>query len=236
VECAYQAGNQQHTVLVIDLDPQANATEMMLGEVPAEGTIFDLFLGTKTLNDVLKPALDAWPNTLLVPGSPRMSTVFAHLGGKSGQDRILRKLLQPVRDYFGVILIDLGPAIDQLTINAMVAADVFHIPADLSNYTLSGIQSILRVADDVIDSDANADLKFGGVHLAGFHKGGAHAIRDLKSSIEDTTRSRVIAHVPHSVKVVQSQRDHKPVGLIDPQGNVALAYATLTSHLLGSIQ
>lgn len=236
VECAYQAGKAEHTVLVIDLDPQANATEMLLGEVPSEHTtIFDLFLGNASLNEALMPALEAWPNTLVLPGSPRMSTVFGHLGNRSGQDRILRKLIQPVRDHFSLILIDLGPAIDQLTINALVAADTYHIPADLSNYTLSGIESILRVAEDVCYSEANPTLRFEGVHLAGFHKGGAHAIIDLKKQIEDVVGKPIITAVPHSVKVVQSQREHKPVGLIDPEGKVAQAYSTLTAQLLTEV-
>lgn len=233
VECAYQAGIREKTVLVIDLDPQANLTDMVLGE-RLDPSIFDLFIGTKEILDVIKPASDHWPNVLVVPGSPRMATVDGHLGNRSAKDRILRKILLPIRDRFDLVLIDLGPAADYLTINALVAADVYHIPADLSEYTLAGVQTTMDLANDVIGSGANPTLRFSGVHISGFHKAHSHGVRNLSTKLDALIGGTVSIRIPHSSKVIESQGQHKPVGMIDPDGRVSLAYQALTHHFLGA--
>lgn len=236
-ECSYQAGIRDKKVLVVDLDPQANITDMLLSARP-EPSIFDLFIGTAkmTLRDVVKPASDHWPNVLVIPGSANMSTVDGQLGHRSGKDRILKKILEPVRDMFDLVLIDLGPAADFLTINALVAADVYHMPADLSEYTVTGLQTINALAEDVRASGANPTLRCAGVHLSGYHKANSYGVRGLEDRLRAVIPRPIDIKVPHSSKVIESQALHRPVGLIDPDGKVAQAYYRLTDSFLEANQ
>lgn len=237
VECAYQAGLRGRTVLVVDLDPQGNATSMLTGVTSHPKSIFDLFTdkdGKIPLVDVVTEALPAWPHVHVIPASGNMSTVDGLLGNRAGKERILLRILQPIRDKIDLILIDLGPAADFLTLNALVAADTYHVPAELSEYTLGGFQTVQELAEDVRASGANPNLKFGGVHLSGYHKGGSYGVRDLEVKLQlALSGEAVVVKVPHSSKVIESQAQHKPVGLIDPTGRVSEAYRTLTDRFLG---
>lgn len=233
VECAYQAGKNGRTVLVVDLDPQGNATEMLTASLKHPGTIFDLFVdkdGAMPIGNVVAPALEAWPNVLVVPASGNMSTVDAHLGSRAGKERILRRILQPVREAFDLVLIDLGPAADFLMLNALVAADVYHVPTDLSEFTLKGLETVQDLAEDVRASGVHPGIRFDGIHVSGFHKGHSHAVVGLVRELEIQIGGPVTVRVPHSAKVIDSQRQHRPVGAIDPEGPIAKAYATLTER------
>jgi chromosome partitioning protein len=234
IECAYHAGMQGKNVLVVDLDPQGNATWMLTGRNDIVPNIFDLFTSKLTnlpLSDVVVSALEAWPNVDVLPASGNMATVDAYLGTRAGKEKILKRLLAPIRDNIDLILIDLGPAADSLTLNAMVAADVYHVPADLSGYTVSGINTIHVLAADARDSGANPNLAFGGIHLSAYQKGGSYGVMDLEKALQTVSLGHKIdIRVPNSTKVIESHMKNRPVGSIDPDGRVSQAYKALTER------
>jgi chromosome partitioning protein len=209
---------------------------MLTGKEQFDKTVFDLFLdreGKEVVADIVQPALDGWPNTYVIPGSGKMANVDSHLGHRPGKERILRKMLQPIKANIDLVLIDLGPAADFLTLNALVAADLYHVPTDLSEYTLTGLITTQELANEVRVSGANPDLKFAGIHLSGFHKGGSYGVRGLEKKLNDLVGTdRIDIRVPHSSKVIESQGQHKPVGLIDPEGKVSQAYKLLIERFL----
>lgn len=239
LEVAYAAGKSGKTVLVVDLDPQGNATRMLLGvkgQLNIEPSVFDLFKDkdpSVALHQVIRSAVDDWPNVLVMPASSRMATIEGHLVQRSGKDSILRRILAPIKGKIDLILIDLKPAADFLALNALVAADNYVIPVDLSEYSSDGMQTIHELAKDVIDAEVNPNLKFLGAFFTSYHKGGSKSVRALEKDLKENIASKLTdVKVPHSVKVLESQQARKPVGLMSPDCSVAVAYKSLSDQIL----
>lgn len=238
LECAYQAGAAGQLVLVVDCDAQANATRMLLGGM-ADGVaerlgLFDLMTSTRgpELAQVLAPAVDAWPSVMLVPADQRLGTIEAHLASRISREGILRRLLAPVREAFDLILLDLGPTIGVLTYNALVAADGYLVPTDLSRYSQAGMRTVRQVADMVRSSGANEALRFLGVFVAGFQKGISLSVRSLLSDLGDEYKDRLLeTRIPHSVRVTDSQGLGQPVGRFAPDTPVGRSYRALYEEL-----
>ena len=235
VEMLFQAGRLGKKCLAVDLDPQSNATKMLTGE-EWDPSIYDLLVGqnrTLTLADVLKPASQDWPNTIVLPASKMLGTVEPHLLTKMNRERILKTLLAPIRDAFDLILIDLPPTVNQLTVNALVASDAYIVPTDVSEYARDGVRTVKETADAVRDSGNNPNLEFIGVFFTSFQKGGAHAVRQLVQDLVDDYGVKVLpTRIPDSVKVTESQKARRPVGALDPDHAVSKAYAQLMEVIL----
>ncbi len=236
LECAYQAGSRGKSVLVIDLDAQANATRMLLGGMAQEDEsrrlgVFDLLTDTTaqaTLATALVAAVAAWPNTLLVPADARLGTIDPHLAPRLNREGILRRLLAPLRERFDLVLIDLAPAMTVLTLNALVAADAYVVPTDLSKYSQKGIRTVETVADIIRSSGNNPDLKMLGIFVSGYHKGIARSVRALLAELGTEYQERLLSvRVPHSVTVTESQSLGQPVGRFAPESPVAQSYKAL---------
>lgn len=235
VEMLFQAGNLGKKCLAVDLDPQSNATKMLTGE-EWDPSVYDLLIGQNkalTLRDVVQPASQDWPNVIVLPASKMLGTVEPHLLTRMNRERVLKNLLAPVRDAFDLILIDLPPTVNQLTVNALVASDAYIVPTDVSEYARDGVRTVKDTADAIRESGNNPDLEFIGVFFTSFQKGGAHAVRQLVEDLVDDYGAKVLGtRVPDSVKVTESQKARRPVGALDPEHAVSRAYAQLMEVIL----
>ena len=127
-------------VLLIDLDPQANATTGLGLGSSATATIYHALLGELPLSAVL---LNAFPEGLsLAPSSPDLAGAEVELYGRPDRERRLQDALAPVAG-FDYVLIDCPPALNMLTINALVAADSILIPMQCEYYALEGLTQLL---------------------------------------------------------------------------------------------
>jgi chromosome partitioning protein len=243
IELAFQLGNSGKSVLVVDLDSQENASKMLLGKSMSEiadeetKTIFDAFLDVKNkvqLDEIIKPAIEAWQNTLVLPSDCRLATISDHLHSRLNKEHILKGILSKIKDNFDYILIDLSPLMNVLTINALVAADYYLVPTDLSVYSQKGMRTIHEVAEMIKSSGNNPDLQLLGVFVTSFQKGGSNAVRALLDELEEEYKDKFLTvKVPDSVKVIESQRQKTPVGLFAPDSNVAVAYRELSTIIQG---
>lgn len=243
IELAFQLGNAGKNVLVVDLDSQENCTKMLLGKKMSESldegtvTVFDAFIDQKNkvnLVDLLIPAIEAWQNTLVLPSDCRLATVSDHLHSRLNKEHILKNILSKIKDNFDYILIDLSPLMNVLTINALVAADYYLVPTDLSVYSQKGMRTIHEVAAMIKESGNNPNLELLGVVVTSFQKGGSNAVRALLEELEEEYKDKLLSvRIPDSVKVIESQRQKSPVGLFAPESNVALAYKELSNIIEG---
>jgi chromosome partitioning protein len=142
-------------VLLIDLDPQANLTQSL--RINAERNIYGSLRGLYPLSPVeVSPKLFAIPSTLDLSGAE------IEIAGEIGRERILRKLIEPIRGDFDYILIDSPPSLGLLTINALTAADEVYIPLQAQYLSLQGL-SKLREVIDRIGEDINPGLRISGI-------------------------------------------------------------------------
>lgn len=146
------------TVLLIDLDPQANLSQS-LGIREPEETVYGSIRGDYPLTPVqIADRLDLVPSTLDLSGAE------IELSSETGREYILRELLEPLRDRYDYILIDSPPSLGLLTINALTASQEVFIPLQAQYLALQGLSKLIEVIDK-IQKRLNKSLRIGGVFI-----------------------------------------------------------------------
>lgn len=230
VECAFQLAKEQ-SVLVVDLDGQANATQHITGQLPTKG-IYDLLIDPKlSWQDLLVDAVGDWGRVAVLPATRALDTLERAID----QDRLQRELmldevLAPIRPYFDYILIDNPPAMDLRAINSLCASDYYMIPTDSSEYAMDGIRSIQRYADRIADR-LNPKLQLLAVLVTAYDKGNSHAVRAVLEELKDLAPQRFWGTIPNSVRVLEAQKRHTSVQAIEPDSKVAQQYRDLVKHI-----
>lgn len=142
-------------VLVIDLDPQADATKSMAESLDHTHSVADMFRHRRkiTLPGIIVPFKDAtYPTLFYAPSCGELSTVIEESVTYTNRERILQKQLELVRDDFDFVLLDTPPNLFFTTLNSLVCADVYLIPVD-SKCGLDGLGMLLDAIEDVLDLD-----------------------------------------------------------------------------------
>jgi chromosome partitioning protein len=149
------------TVLLLDLDPQANLSQS-LGLRDPKRTIYGSLRGEYKLSPVeIVPGLDVVPSTLDLSGAE------VELSGEAGREYILRELIEPIRGSYDYILIDCPHSLGLLTINSLTASDEVLIPLQAQYLALQGLTKLLEVIDK-IKKRLNKRLEVGGVFITLF--------------------------------------------------------------------
>jgi chromosome partitioning protein len=236
LECAYHIAKRGNQVLVVDLDPQANATIMLTGEANWRPGLFDVLSPDENAPDVkmaLRPAREDWPRILVLPADRRLQRLDVALHSEMNRNTVLKRALAPLLPHFQYVLIDLPPALGLSTVNALVASTHYLVPTDRSEYAKQAIPGIQKLAENVRQAH-NPALECLGIFLTGYEKGGSHAVRALLADLEAQHPQQLLdVRVSHSVKVIESQQAGKPVGLIAPDSSVSEAYRTISKIIMG---
>src|SRR5881397_3140112 len=152
--CLAEAGERS---LVVDLDPQANATSG-LGMRANGSSSYDLLDGAP-LGDLAKPT--AFPNLFLVPSKPELAGAAVELAGRDGSDRYLAESLAAA-EGFDFVLLDCPPSLGPLTVNALAAADRVVVPVQTEYYALEGLAQLVQ-SINLVRSRLNPRLGIAGV-------------------------------------------------------------------------
>lgn len=144
-------------VLLVDLDPQSNATFAMgLHEKDFDKSIYDVFSNDLSIRSVIK---EMYTGFFIVPSRITLSAVEQILAGKNGRESVLDKILEPVRNDFDYIIIDCPPSIGLLTFNALRASSEVIIPIEASAFSLQGLGRLLSTLD-LLKEKSDHDVKF----------------------------------------------------------------------------
>ena len=226
---AYLAGSGEK-VLVVDLDPQANATSGLGVSAGDEGCMYDVLLEGKPLEQVAVRSdvegLHVAPATIHLVGAE--VELVSTLAREFKLKRALDKLLE---NKFGRVLVDCPPSLDLLTLNALTAADQVLIPIQCEYYALEGLTQLMR-SIRMVREELNPDLEIGGVLLTMFD-----ARTNLAHQVVDEVRSffgdRVFeAVIPRNVRLSEAPSFGLPVSLYAPKSTGAEAYAAVAEEVL----
>jgi chromosome partitioning protein len=238
LELAFHLSNiSSQRVLVVDLDPQGHATMKLLSDTPKEG-INELLLDKNKFKDIDKyviPARADWPNVFVLPATPALGFIGPHLNVKRGKERLLKGLLDPLREHFAFILIDNGPTLGDLAINALVAADVFVVPTEAANLSIDGISKVVGLAKELADEKLADGLDLHSILVTRFPtlKAGSFAIRDALTELQKVYGKKLAPTlIPDSTKVLEAQSQCKPVSSLWPDNPASKAYAEFARSLL----
>ena len=217
-------------VLIIDLDPQANATTglgLIHGE--AELTSYDIVIDDVRLEEAIVDTLV--PGLWIVPTSVHLSAAEIELVGVEDREYVLRDKISGHADDFDYVLIDCPPALGLLTINALVASDAVLVPLQCEYYALEGMSHLVRTIERV-RGNLNPHLELQGVVLTMFDR--RNNLCDMVAEdVRDVFGEKVYQTViPRNVRVSEAPSHGKPVLLYDLNCAGSQAYAHLASEVL----
>src|SRR6202453_5459575 len=218
-------------VLLIDLDPQGNATMGCGIDKNAQTwTSCDVLLGDCTAAQAL--VLVEYGGFKLMPANQELTAAEVRLLTMiAGREFKLRNALKPVRDEFDVILIDCPPALNMLTLNALVAADSVMVPMQCEYYALEGLSALVQTIEQ-IKSSINPDLEIEGLLRTMF---------DPRNNLANAVSAQLIEHfgdkvfrtlIPRNIRLAEAPSFGKPALFHDKESRGALAYLALAGEMI----
>jgi chromosome partitioning protein len=221
--CLAEAGERS---LVVDLDPQANATSGL--GMRANGTSsYDLLDGAP-LEDLVKPT--AFENLFLVPSKPEIAGAAVELSRRDDGDRYLAQALEHAHG-FDFVLLDCPPSLGPLTVNALAAADRVIVPVQAEYYALEGLAQLVQ-SINLIKARLNPRLEIAGVLLT-MADGRTRLSAEVEAEVRRHFGELVFtAVVPRSVRVAEAPSHGLPVTHYDRRSRGAEAYWKVAMELV----
>lgn len=217
-------------VLLIDLDPQANAsTGVGVLKKDRTHTTYNLLINTCTVAQALKRTII--PGLSLIPSGIELVGAEVELVNVYHREKILKTALEPYKNMFDYIIIDCPPSMGILTLNAMVASDSVIVPLQCEYYALEGLSYLLSSIQK-IKKNFNPDLKLFGVALTMYDKRSslcAQVANDVRTHLKDKVFQTVI---PRNTKVSEAPSHGKPVLVYDVNCHGSHAYMNLAKEIL----
>ena len=220
--------------LLVDFDPQANATSS-LGISPSDlkSDVYDLLLGEASLDEV---TIETQLQFLrLVPSSTDLVGAEVELASAPERERRLEKALAPARDHYKVVLIDTPPSLGLLTLNALVAADSVLVPLQCEYLALEGLAKLTQTVD-LVRGSLNPRIAIEGLVLTMYDVRNNLALQVARET-RDHFGDRVFRTViPRNVRLSEAPSHGKPALLYDINSKGALSYLQLAEELLERIK
>ena len=219
-------------VLLVDLDPQANATSGVGIEKTEGASSYRALLGEDTLTHRIKPT--AFARLEIVPSEVDMCGAEIELSRLENHLQRLTLALQPVREAkrFDLIIIDCAPSLGILTLNAFAAADALLVPLQCEYYALEGISMIHRVLGQVRDSGVNSRLELLGVVMTMFD-GRTRLSQQVLGEVREHFGEKVFETViPRTTRLAEAPSHGQPIIHYDKYSVGAAAYEVLAQEVL----
>ncbi|NNM31888.1 MAG: ParA family protein [Gemmatimonadetes bacterium] len=220
----------EHEVLLVDFDPQGNATSgvgLPKGEDGA--TSYEVLLGSVNPTDALKDT--ELPHLKVIPADQRLAGAEIELVDEEGREAYLKRALDPIRDRYEFILLDTPPSLGLLTLNALTASQSVLIPIQCEYYALEGLSQLLNTIH-LVQRKLNPELRIEGVLLTMFDQRLRLSNQVAQEAVEyfgDTVYKTVI---PRNVTLGESPSFGKPVILHDIQSRGSQCYLQLAEEVL----
>jgi len=230
VNLAASLAATKRRVLLIDSDPQGNATMGCgIDKRNLRYSMTEVLLGDCELAAALQPVEPG--GFTVLPGNQDLVAAEVQLMTKIGREVRLRNALKPVRNLYDVIVIDCPPALNLLTLNALVAADTVLVPMQCEYYALEGLSALMSTIEQ-IRSSVNPDLRLEGILRTMF---------DPRNNLSNEVSAQLIMHfgdtvfrtvIPRNVRLAEAPSFGKAAMYHDKDSRGALAYLALAGELI----
>lgn len=221
---------QDRRVLLLDLDPQGNASSGLgIDRGAIEVSIYDVLLKESPLEDAIEPT--SVRNLFVVPATIDLAGAEIELVSMFSRETRLGNAIDEIDDDFDIVLIDCPPSLGLLTVNALTAAKEVLIPIQCEYYALEGLSQLLRNVD-LVTANLNPELKVSGVVLTmydGRTKLSKEVAEQVREYFGDIAFDTVI---PRSVRLSEAPSYGEPIEAFDPMSRGAIAYRQLGREFL----
>lgn len=229
VNVAASLGILGHKVLLIDLDPQGNATSGVgISKKGLKASINDVILGDVAAKDAIRTT--EYQNLDLIPANIALAGAEYNLYEDGGNERIIKDALAPIKDEYDYIIIDCPPSLSMLTVNSMVASDGVVIPMQCEFYALEGL-SQLTVTINKIKTNFNPGLNITGLLITMYNGRlllSMQVVNELKKHYSDRLFETKITR---GVKVSEAPGFGMPVYYHDKKCKGAVEYLAVAKEL-----
>jgi chromosome partitioning protein len=217
-------------VLLVDLDPQGNATGGLGVDKPSLGlTVYDWLLGGAAFGEIAR--MTELSFLTLAPANRDLVGAEVELVNAERREYRLKEQLEPLRRDFDFVFVDCPPSLGLLTVNALTAADGVVVPIQCEYFALEGVSELLATIDRVRES-LNPNLEVTGV-IATMWDERTNLSRQVLEEIRRHFGAKVFSSVvPRNVRLGEAPSFGKPILLYDPKSKGAEAYAGIAKELL----
>jgi chromosome partitioning protein len=230
VNLAASLAATQRKVLLVDLDPQGNATMGCgIDKNSLELSAYDLLLGDAKANEIIQRVTQAEFD--VIPGNSDLTAAEVKLLGEYGRESRLAGALTPIKGDYDFILIDCPPSINMLTVNALTAATGVLVPMQCEYYALEGLSSLMSTVDQIRGA-VNPHLELEGLLRTMF---------DPRNNLSNEVSGQLIMHfgdkvfrtvIPRNVRLAEAPSFGLPALFHDKHSRGALAYLALAGEMI----
>ena len=218
-------------VLLIDADPQGNATSGFgVEKNDLENTVYELLLSECSIKECILS--EVIPGVSIVPSNVNLAATEIELIGVDKKEFILKNEIDWVKDKFDFIMIDCPPSLNLLTINAMTTADSVLVPIQCEFYALEGLSQLIHTVN-LVKERLNPDLDMEGVVFTMYDSRtnlSMQVVENVKKNLNQNVYSTLI---PRNIRLAEAPSYGMPINMYDPKSAGAEAYMLLADEVIG---
>ncbi len=216
-------------ILLIDTDPQGNATSGLGITKELELSVYDILIGETKINETLQET--AIKNLKVCPSNISLAGAEVELVSMMSREQRLKTKLDEVKEEYDYILIDCPPSLGLITLNAFTASDSVLIPVQCEYFALEGLGQLLNTVN-LVKKHLNKNLEIEGALLTMYDARtnlSNQVVKEVKKYFEDKVYKTVI---PRNVRLSEAPSYGMPISIYDPKSKGAKAYEKFTKELL----
>lgn len=236
VNLCYYLAKDKYRTLLVDFDPQGNATSGLgieKNDNKLKATMTEVILKTAEMKDAILKT--KYKNYHLAPTTPELANAEVEITGQQKKFTRLRDAINTIKDDYDYVVIDLPPSLSLLTVNGMIAADYLLLPVQTEFYALEGVAQLLE-SMKLVMKQANPDLRLIGV-LATMYDKRTSLSTQVFSEIQKYFKQLTFkTTIPRNVRLAEAPSHGAPVGAYDKFSKGAKAYKDFTKELEGRMK
>ena len=230
VNLASYLSELNNKVLLVDFDPQSNATSAIgIKKNKISESVYDLIINDADYKEVLYPT--AFKNLDILPSSTDLAAAEVELVDKKQREFILKQKLENLKKYYDYIIIDCAPSLGLLTINALTASNQTIVPVQCEYFALEGISQLINTLR-LIQKGLNPKLKIAGIVLT---------MVDIRTSLNRSVIENIKSYfdelvfdtmIPRNIRLAEAPSHGLPIALYKPECKGSISYLKLAKETI----
>jgi len=220
----------EHKTLIIDADPQANTSSGLgIDARTISDSIYEVMLGESDIHTAIKTT-DV-PNLSLLPANIDLVGAELEMINIAEREKLMRQMIDPIKDDYKFILIDCAPSLGLITVNALTASDTVLIPVQCEYFALEGLGKLLNTIK-IVQTNLNSNLNIEGILLTMYDNRlrlSNQVLEDVRTHFKNLVFNTVIYR---NVRLGEAPSHQKPVLMYDASSKGALNYLNLAREIL----